>query len=66
MRLALTRIILFQKVALHLTPFCAGTGNLKVALQQEQTSARSWSSRFSVFPEERAVSAKLNSEKASP
>jgi hypothetical protein len=29
-----------------------GTGNLKVELQQEKTPARSWSSRFSVLPEQ--------------
>ena len=66
MRLALTRIILFQRVALHLIPLCAGAGNLKVELQQEQTSARRRSSRFGVFPEERALNAKPNSENASP
>ena len=33
-------------------PLCAGTDNLKVELQQEQPWARSWSSRFSVFPEQ--------------
>jgi hypothetical protein len=37
--------------AMPLIVVCAGTGNLKIELQQEQPSVWSWSSRFSVVPE---------------
>ena len=47
----------FPNGATLLIPLRAGTGNLKVELQQAQRSARNWSSRFSVLPEQAVPSA---------